>query len=164
MYGKTFSETQNLRKVILCITPWRLLEKTYLNWIRSPHPTCRSGVRCHRAATYCYLLMLFPLYTPKTHFIPTILHLNLGLPSSSSLQGCEPNFVRISHLLRACYTLLPTHSPWFYRPNINDGTRGSSVSIVSGYGLDDRAIRFNPRQRQRIFPLTSVCRPALGPT
>jgi hypothetical protein len=28
---------------------------------------------------------------------------------------------------------------------------GSSVSIVSGYGLDDRAIRFYPRQRQEDF-------------
>jgi hypothetical protein len=25
-------------------------------------------------------------------------------------------------------------------------------------------LRFDPRQRQRIFPLTSVSRPALGPT
>jgi hypothetical protein len=40
----------------------------------------------------------------------------------------------------------------------------SSVSIVSGYRLDDWAWRFNPRQRQEIFPLTSVSRPALGPT
>jgi hypothetical protein len=42
--------------------------------------------------------------------------------------------------------------------------RGSSVSIVSGYGLDDRAMRFDPRQEQRIFPLASLPRPALGPT
>jgi hypothetical protein len=35
---------------------------------------------------------------------------------------------------------------------------GSSVSIVSDYRLDD------PRQRQRIFPLPSASRPALGPT
>jgi hypothetical protein len=34
---------------------------------------------------------------------------------------------------------------------------GSSVSIVSGYGFD-------PRQGQRIFPLTSVSRTTLGPT
>jgi hypothetical protein len=39
---------------------------------------------------------------------------------------------------------------------------GSSVSIVSGYRLDDRAI--DPRQRQRIFPLASVSKPAQGPT
>jgi hypothetical protein len=36
--------------------------------------------------------------------------------------------------------------------------RGSSVSIVSGYGLDVS------RQGQRIFPIPSVSRPALGPT
>jgi hypothetical protein len=41
---------------------------------------------------------------------------------------------------------------------------GSSVSIVSGYGLDDRAIAVRSRQKQRIFPLTSVSRPALRPT
>jgi hypothetical protein len=39
---------------------------------------------------------------------------------------------------------------------------GSSVSIVSDYGLDDRAI--DPRQGQRFFPLTSVSRQGLGPT
>jgi hypothetical protein len=44
------------------------------------------------------------------------------------------------------------------------GRRGSSVSTVSDYGLDDRATGFDPRQGQRIFPLTSVSRPALGPT
>jgi len=39
-----------------------------------------------------------------------------------------------------------------------------SGSIVSDYGLDDRAIGFDPRQGQRIFPLASLSRPALGPT
>jgi hypothetical protein len=38
----------------------------------------------------------------------------------------------------------------------------SSVSIVSGYGLDDRGSI--PSRSERIFPLTSVSRPALGPT
>jgi hypothetical protein len=40
----------------------------------------------------------------------------------------------------------------------------SSASIVSDYGLDDRAIGFDPRQGQRIFPIASFIRPALGPT
>jgi hypothetical protein len=35
---------------------------------------------------------------------------------------------------------------------------------VSDYGLDDRAIGFDSRRGQRIFPLASVSRPALGPT
>jgi hypothetical protein len=42
---------------------------------------------------------------------------------------------------------------------------GSSGSIVSGYGLDERAIEVrSPAEAKRIFPLTSVSRPALGPT
>jgi hypothetical protein len=41
-------------------------------------------------------------------------------------------------------------------------SRGSSVSTVSDHGLDGRG--FDPRQRQRIFPLTSATRPAVGPT
>jgi hypothetical protein len=45
---------------------------------------------------------------------------------------------------------------WFW-------SRGSWVSIVSYYGLDDRAIGIDPRQRQEIFRLTSVSRPALWP-
>jgi hypothetical protein len=40
----------------------------------------------------------------------------------------------------------------------------SPVSIVSGYGLDDRAIRGSiPGRGKRIFPVTSVSRPALRP-
>jgi hypothetical protein len=36
------------------------------------------------------------------------------------------------------------------------------VNTVSGYGLDDRASI--PGRGERIFPLVSVSRPALGPT
>jgi hypothetical protein len=39
---------------------------------------------------------------------------------------------------------------------------GSSVSIVSDYGLDDRG--FDPQQRKRIFLLAYVSRLALGLT
>jgi hypothetical protein len=35
---------------------------------------------------------------------------------------------------------------------------------VSDYGLDDRAIGVRSPAGQRIFPLPSVSRPALGPT
>jgi hypothetical protein len=40
----------------------------------------------------------------------------------------------------------------------------SSGSIVSDYGLDDRAIGVRSPAGQRIFPLASVSRPALRPT
>jgi hypothetical protein len=40
-------------------------------------------------------------------------------------------------------------------------SRGSSVGVVSDYGLDDRGS--DPRQRQRIFLLASAFRPALEP-
>jgi hypothetical protein len=43
------------------------------------------------------------------------------------------------------------------------GEPGSSVRIVSGYGLDDRAIQVRSPPGKRIFPLASVSRPALGP-
>jgi hypothetical protein len=44
-------------------------------------------------------------------------------------------------------------------------SRGSSVSIVSGYGLDERAIKVrSPMEEKRIFSESSVSRPALGPT
>jgi hypothetical protein len=42
-------------------------------------------------------------------------------------------------------------------------SRGSSVSIVSGYGLGDRAIEVRSRHRRKDFLLTSVSRPAVGP-
>jgi len=41
---------------------------------------------------------------------------------------------------------------------------GSSVSIVSDYGLDDRAIGVRSPAGAKDFPLASVSRPALGPT
>jgi hypothetical protein len=40
----------------------------------------------------------------------------------------------------------------------------SSVNVVSDYTLEDQVTGFDSRQRQRIFPLVSVSRPALGPT
>jgi hypothetical protein len=43
-------------------------------------------------------------------------------------------------------------------------SRGSSGSIVSDYGLDYRAIGFDLWQGKRVFPVTSVSRPALEPT
>jgi hypothetical protein len=43
--------------------------------------------------------------------------------------------------------------------------RGSSGSTVSDYGLGDRAIGVrSPAGAKDFFPLTSVSRPALGPT
>jgi hypothetical protein len=46
-----------------------------------------------------------------------------------------------------------------------NGEPGSSVSIVSGYGLDDVAIEVrSPKEAKGFFPLASVSRPALGPT
>jgi hypothetical protein len=42
---------------------------------------------------------------------------------------------------------------------------GSSVNIVSGYGLDDRAIEVrSPAEAKGFFPVASASRPALGPT
>jgi hypothetical protein len=43
-------------------------------------------------------------------------------------------------------------------------SRDSSVSIVSDTGLSTGRSRFVPWQGQRIFPLSSVSGPALGPT
>jgi hypothetical protein len=42
--------------------------------------------------------------------------------------------------------------------------RGSSVNIVSGYGLDNRAIHVRSPADAKDFPLTSESRAALGPT
>jgi hypothetical protein len=44
------------------------------------------------------------------------------------------------------------------------GEAGSSVSIVSGYELDDRAIEVRSLAEEKGFSLASVSRPALGPT
>jgi hypothetical protein len=45
------------------------------------------------------------------------------------------------------------------------GCRGTSVSVVSGYGLEDRSIDFrSPAEAKRIFSLVSVSRQALEPT
>jgi hypothetical protein len=46
---------------------------------------------------------------------------------------------------------------------IIDREPGSSVSTVSGYGLDDRTIEVRSPAEAKGFPVTSVSRPALGP-
>jgi hypothetical protein len=43
-------------------------------------------------------------------------------------------------------------------------SRVSSGSIVSDYGLDDRAVGVRSPAGAKDFPLASVSRPALGPT
>jgi hypothetical protein len=51
---------------------------------------------------------------------------------------------------------------WIHVAQDRDRDPGSSVSIVSGYGPDDRCSI--PGRDEKIFPLASVSRPALGPT
>jgi hypothetical protein len=46
----------------------------------------------------------------------------------------------------------------------SEKSRGSSVSIVSDYGLDDRVIGVRSLGGAKDFPLTFVSRPALRPT
>jgi hypothetical protein len=70
-------------------------------------------------------------------FLSHLLHVNPGLSF-----GCLRGYCRYSPL----------------------SSRGSSASVMSGYGLDGRAIEVRSRQGQEISPLTSVSRPALGPT
>jgi hypothetical protein len=49
----------------------------------------------------------------------------------------------------------------YLRPKMS---RVSLGTIVSDYGLDDRAIGVRCPAGQRIFPIASLSRPALGPT
>jgi hypothetical protein len=52
----------------------------------------------------------------------------------------------------------------FGRKRDGVGSRVSSGSIVSDYGLDDREIGVRSPAGAKNFPLSSVSRPALGPT
>jgi hypothetical protein len=54
--------------------------------------------------------------------------------------------------------------PYFFicECTVTSASRGSSVSVVSGYGPGDWGSI--PGRSKRIFPLASVSRPALGPT
>jgi hypothetical protein len=72
------------------------------------------------------------------------------------LSGRSVNIQIITRQYIPQYSKLHTHTTYFCDP-------GSSVSIVSTGWTTGRS-RFDPRQRQRIFPLASVSRPALGPT
>jgi hypothetical protein len=45
-----------------------------------------------------------------------------------------------------------------------NGEPGSSVSMVSGYGLDARAIEIRSPAEMKAFPIASVFRQALEPT
>jgi ethanolamine ammonia-lyase large subunit len=53
----------------------------------------------------------------------------------------------------------------FASRNVEGTSQGSSVSLVSDYGLDNQAIEVRSLAVARgFFLLTSVSRPALGPT
>jgi hypothetical protein len=71
--------------------------------------------------------------------------------------------IYINFLIILLYKTVKT-SHWLKRILRLMHSRVSSGSIVSDYGLDDRAIGVRSRRRLRIFPLASVSRPALGPT
>jgi hypothetical protein len=70
------------------------------------------------------------------------------------------------HIAVAMVMLLRDFGPYgiiFITMSLNEP--GSSVSIVSSYGLDDRAIEVrSPAEAKGFFPVASVSRPALGPT
>jgi hypothetical protein len=98
------------------------------------------------------------------------------LPASSSVnyelwrgKGDRTDWNKLQNSSASTATVVPSKSDMVPLHSVGIITtyspRGrSSVSIVSDYGLDDSEIGFDPRQRQRIFPLASVSRPALGPT
>jgi hypothetical protein len=50
------------------------------------------------------------------------------------------------------------------RSQVNSSSRVNSDSIVSDYGLDNRAAGVRSPEGTKIFPLASVSRPALGST
>jgi hypothetical protein len=79
-----------------------------------------------------------------------------SLPSRPDDSGIHP----------ASYPLVTCDSSSIIKyTNKKSRSRGSSVSIVSGYGLDYHAIEVrSPAEAKRIFPQASVSRPALGPT
>jgi hypothetical protein len=74
-------------------------------------------------------------------------------------------FVVLDEFYMEVMPLKLTSIVMFYNPVPSTiRSRDSSVGIVSDYGLDDRRSGLDPRQGQSIFPLSSVSRPALGPT
>jgi hypothetical protein len=74
--------------------------------------------------------------------------------------GVRSKFAVKAMPLENIYTQLP-HSTLIINMA---GEPGSSGSIVSATDGTTGWSRFDPRQRQRIFPLTSVSRSVLGPT
>jgi hypothetical protein len=81
--------------------------------------------------------------------------------SAQRLWASNTGFLRTTAMI---YLSLICYCFTIYRLPLISGSRCSSFSIVSGYGLDDRAMRFDSGRGKRIVPLDSVSRPALGPT
>jgi hypothetical protein len=88
---------------------------------------------------------------------------HFDLSHSCCLSSSVSNFSALAGFTSSLSTLSSNSGPSLqsFHPR---GSRVSSGSIVSDYGLDDRAIGVRSPAGARIFPLASVSRPALGPT
>jgi hypothetical protein len=94
-------------------------------------------------------------------FVPVLLYNTV--PEAASRKQLSTAFIHLlsSFAIIYCQCLFCTVLVW--HSLLNDP--GSSVSKVSGYGLDDRAIEVrSPADAKGFFPVASVSRQALGPT
>jgi hypothetical protein len=89
----------------------------------------------------------------------------LYIPYLGQMCPGSPCTARTRHftLFRAVSVPLTTCIDFSVSGCVLIGEPGNSVRIVSGYGLDDRANEVRFPAGQRIFPLSSASRPALGP-
>jgi hypothetical protein len=102
-----------------------------------------------------HFCLTFPLFIPA-HFIHRVCVYPEHAITEYNTQypGVDRNFIPHAFSLLMFFShVLPT---WL--------SRGSSVNIVSGYGLDDRAVEVRSAAEARDFFLWPLSRPALGPT
>jgi hypothetical protein len=135
--------------------------ESYKNHLES-QPTITMACRAQIISSRSSMLQFRNLFTS---WLCTVLIILIFLWTHSavnpSVSSSSSNFVvpsSLAFLLRCC----PFHTFRTLRKCAR--SRGSSGSIVSDYGLDGRAIGVRSPAGPRIFPLSSVSSPALGPT
>jgi hypothetical protein len=115
-----------------------------------------------------FIVLLFSVVNSHTEIIRIIFRLSYQ-PDSNFCYGRNNWGIHMLVHVLCTHTHAHAHTQTrsllllrLYSTSVIVWSWGSSVSIVSDYRVDDPV--FNPRQRQRIFPLPCVSRTALRPT
>jgi hypothetical protein len=128
------------------------------------HFTWQTRLHTHRATSFVsYTALIFKLFDTLSSVWCS--ELSSGIYCRVKWLSTDDSEVRTASIIPDVWSGGGGRSAFIRSPIMKHDEPGSSVSIVSGYGLDDRAIEVRfPAETKGFFPLASVSRAALRPT